>query len=254
MPSAVVSRMAPSSSALAWPTGDGSAGGDRFARSRRRRPAASRRARRKDQRQRGIVVPRNREQARVGRRRTALGPAPGSRKSSPACRCPMCCWRSRRRVRHRARRDRRPLPARAGSHSPSAPETRGWHRAAGRAGRSGRRPASDRAAPCRAGFRRAPAARAAPAIPACSLPPVRAGASGLASPAARQRFRRSRRMPPASRRVPFSLSSRADNCRASSLKALFSTGVRAGDFGSLIGRNGRTFFGRFHGCFQIGLV
>jgi hypothetical protein len=56
--------------------------------------------------------------------------------------------------------------------------------------------------------------------------------------------------------APFSLSSRADNCRASSLNALFSTGVSTGDFGSLIGRNGSTFLqrfvGRFHGCFQIG--
>ena len=43
--------------------------------------------------------------------------------------------------------------------------------------------------------------------------------------------------------APFSFSSRADNCRASSLKALFSTGVRAGDFVSPGGRNGRTFFG-----------
>ena len=42
---------------------------------------------------------------------------------------------------------------------------------------------------------------------------------------------------------PFSRSSRADNCRASSLKALFSTGVRVGDFVSPGGRNGRTFFG-----------
>src|ERR1700691_2546270 len=41
---------------------------------------------------------------------------------------------------------------------------------------------------------------------------------------------------------PFSLSSRADNCRASSLKALFSTGVSIGDFDSPIGRNGSTFF------------
>jgi hypothetical protein len=43
--------------------------------------------------------------------------------------------------------------------------------------------------------------------------------------------------------APVSFSSRAANCRASSLKALFSTGVSDGDFGSLTGRNGRTFLG-----------
>ena len=42
---------------------------------------------------------------------------------------------------------------------------------------------------------------------------------------------------------PFSVSSRSDNCRASSLKALFSTGVSTGAFASPIGRNGNTFFG-----------
>src|SRR3984957_15512741 len=41
----------------------------------------------------------------------------------------------------------------------------------------------------------------------------------------------------------FSLSSRADSCRASSSKALFSTGVSTGDFTSPTGRNGSTFFG-----------
>ena len=47
------------------------------------------------------------------------------------------------------------------------------------------------------------------------------------------------------RRGEFSLSSRADNCRASSLKALFSTGVSTGNFGSPIGRNGTTFLQHF---------
>src|SRR5712672_2196489 len=41
----------------------------------------------------------------------------------------------------------------------------------------------------------------------------------------------------------FSRSSRADNCLASSSKALFSTGVSAGDFCSPMGRNGTTFSG-----------
>ena len=45
------------------------------------------------------------------------------------------------------------------------PGTRGWHRAGGRADRSGRRPAAGRAAPCRAWLRRAPAVRARSAIP-----------------------------------------------------------------------------------------
>ena len=93
-----------------------------------------------------------------------------------------------RRVRHRARRGRRHLPARAGSDSPSASGRRGWHRAAGRAGRSGCRPAANRAAPCRAPLRRAPAARAAPAIPAARerlrAQPMR--------PAGRRWFRRRR--------------------------------------------------------------
>ena len=87
----------------------------------------------------------------------------GSRKSSPACRCPKSMTRSIRPVRHRARRGRRHLPAHAGLDSPSAPGTPSWHRAAGRAGRSGCRREADRAAPCRAWLRRAPAVRAAPA-------------------------------------------------------------------------------------------
>ena len=41
--------------------------------------------------------------------------------------------------------------------------------------------------------------------------------------------------------LPFSVSSRADNCRASSSKALFSTGVSAGCFASPGARNGKTF-------------
>ena len=41
---------------------------------------------------------------------------------------------------------------------------------------------------------------------------------------------------------PVSVSSRADNCRASSLKALFSTGVSDGGLASPGGRNGKTFF------------
>jgi hypothetical protein len=43
--------------------------------------------------------------------------------------------------------------------------------------------------------------------------------------------------------LPISFSRRADNCRASSLKALFSTGVSDGGFASPGGRNGKTFFG-----------
>ncbi len=85
-------------------------------------------------------------------------------KSSPACRCPRCCWHSRRRVRHRARRDRRLPRGREGSHSPFVRGTPRWRKATGRAGRSARRPEPDRAAPCRAGFRRAPAPRDEPAI------------------------------------------------------------------------------------------
>ena len=101
---------------------------------------------------------------------------------------------------------------------------------------------ADRAACGRAGLRRAPAARAAPASPACSS--IGSGVSGAAGgsidgSAGASRHVRRRRRPAA----PFSLSSRADNCRASSLKALFSTGVSTGDFGSPIGRNGRTFLG-----------
>ena len=101
----------------------------------------------------------------------------GLRKSSPVCRCPTSRRRWRCRVRHRARRGRRHLPARAGSDSPFASGRRGWHTAAGRAGRSECRPAANRAAPCRAPFRHAPAARAAPAIRAARsrlrAPPVR---------------------------------------------------------------------------------
>ncbi len=41
--------------------------------------------------------------------------------------------------------------------------------------------------------------------------------------------------------MPVSFSSRADNCRASSLKALFSTGVSDGGFASPGARNGTTF-------------
>ena len=98
----------------------------------------------------------------------------GSRKSSPACRCPRCWRRSTRPARHRARRGRRHLPAHAGCRiADLRSETPGWRRAAGRAGRSGCRREADRAASCRAGLRRAPAAPAAPASRAGS-PAVRA--------------------------------------------------------------------------------
>ena len=128
---------------------------------------------------------------RGGRRRpmTAhLRSRAGLRKSSPVCRYPMSRRRWRCRVRHRARRGRRHLPAHAGSDSPSASGRRGWHIAAGRAGRSGCRPAGDRAAPCRVPFRHAPAAPAAPAIRA-SREPLRAQA---VRPAVRRWFRRPR--------------------------------------------------------------
>ena len=125
---------------------------------------------------------------------------------------------------------------------------RGWHRAAGRAGRSECRPAADRAASCRAGFRRARAARQAPATPAGRRPfavfrRVRRCDHGFGRIGC---FRRRRRA------VGFALSSRADNCRASSSKALFSTGVSTGDFDSPIGPKRQDVFGRFHGRFQIG--
>ena len=240
MPSAVVSRMAPSSSALAWPTAEGCGCTAEPARSRRR------------QRRSRLAAPEKISASAespsheiVYSRASVAGDGvcssrPGSRKSSPACRCPRCCWRWRRRARHRARRGRRPLPAHAGSHSRSARETRGWRRAAGRAGRSGRRPAADRAASGRAGFRRAPAARSAISHAGCSLAGSGAfgAAGGSATASGAVGWRRALR----ARRV--SLSSRADNCRASSLKALFSTGVRTGDFGFVrSGRNGRTFLG-----------
>ena len=152
MPSAVVSRMAPSSSALAWPTGEGCRRSRGLARSRRRHRRFPSRCPRRSAPAR-IVVPADGVEPRVDRRgRRVFARGVGLRKSSPACRCRRCCWRSRRRARHRARRGRRPPPAHEGSHSPSARETRGWHRAAGRAGRSARRRAADRAASGRAGF------------------------------------------------------------------------------------------------------
>ena len=108
--------------------------------------------------------------------------------------------------------------------------------AAGRAGRSARRPATDRATSCRAGF--AARGRLGLRQPARLLGGLGRGFRG------RRRlgcgFRCLRSGGSLDRAV--SLSSRADNWRASSLKALFSTGVRTGDFGSLTGRNGRTFF------------
>ena len=142
----------------------------------------------------------------------------GSRKSSPACRCPRSRRRSIRPVRHRARRGRRHLPAHAGSDSPSAPGTPGWHTAAGRAGRSGCRREADRAAPCRAWLRRARAVRAAPAIRAARRP--------ARAPLIRRMASKTASIGEAGgASLPFSVSSRADNCRASSLKAVFSTGV-----------------------------
>ena len=97
--------------------------------------------------------------------------------------------------------------------------------------------AADRAASGRAGLRRAggSGSTASRAVRRLRAFPAR--------PGARSRPRAVRMSPALSAVMPVSLSSRADNCRASSLKALFSTGVRVGDFGSPIGRNGRTFFG-----------
>ena len=261
MPSAVVSRIAPSSSALAWPTGDGAdAGGEAealgsasAARSSRQHRGALRGARREDQRQRGIAVPGDRVAAAPRWPAAAHPAAGGARKSSPACRCPTCCWRWTRRARHRAHRGRRPPPAHAGWHSPSARETRGWRRAAGRADRSARRSAAGRAAPGRARCRRAAAARAAIS---------QSGAASVGS----VRFRRGRLLgrdfaggsDDAAAMVSLSLSSRADNCRASSLKALFSTGVSDGDFAVARRAERQDVFGfprrRFHGRFQIGLM
>ena len=156
-----MSRMAPSSSALAWPTADGSAAGGARPRWPRRRfavcapekiSASAESSSHEIVNSRASAPADGHDPARLDRKRS------GSRKSSPACRFPMCCWRSIRRVRHRGRRGRRPLPAHAGSDSPSARETPDWHRAAGRADRSGCRREEDRAGLCRAGFRRAPAA------------------------------------------------------------------------------------------------
>ena len=65
----------------------------------------------------------------------------------------------------------------------------------------------------------APAARASRALAGCGA----AVTSGSVMTIVRGRLRRRARLA-----VPSSLSSRADNCRASSLKALFSTGVSAG--------------------------
>ena len=135
------------------------------------RPSRVRRARgwpraggREDQRQRRLVVPGNRIEVRLA---GAAGVWPGeawvARKSSPACRCPRCCWRWRRRARHRVRRDRRLLPAHEGSIAHPLRERPGWHRAAGRAGRSARRPGNRSSSAWSRPFRRAPAARDAPA-------------------------------------------------------------------------------------------
>ncbi len=160
------------------------------------RPAATSRRRR-----RRFVCPRRCKSAparnhhpmkscRAVHRSPAFLTARGPRKSSPACRCPMCCWHWRRRARHRARPSRRPAPGHEGSNSPAAIETPGWHRAAGQAGRSGRRPGADRAASCRGGRRRGRAARDAPASRAVRWARALAALAALAARrAARARFR-----------------------------------------------------------------
>ena len=108
---------------------------------------------------------------------------------------------------------------------------------------------ADRAASCRARSRRAAAAPAATASRA-GRRPVRM----LPRPAVRQSASGASDAAGVSAAAPVSFSSRAANCRASSLKALFSTGVSDGDFGSFTGRNGRTFLGVSIGMFQIGWV
>ena len=233
MPSAVVSRMAPSSSALAWPTADGSgagrAGADRGGDACAFQACASRAGAGEDQGQRGVVVPADRVEARVDRRRGSVF-ARGLRRGNRHRRAGVRCAAGARdagldieRVETAGLLQR--MKARIADPLEGTPD---WHRAAGRAGRSGRRRAADRAASCRAGSRRAPAARAASASRAVRRsarafrlrPAARSTGSGAAAVSA-------------AAGAPFSLSSRADNCRASSLKALFSTGVRTGALGSL---------------------
>ena len=186
MPSAVVSRMAPSSSALAWPTGDGPATGTVPGTGTASAIAAAMAApslprSREDQRQRGFVVPGNRIEARVGGRCLA-----------PIVRGLACGNRHRRAGVRRAGGARDAgldierietagvlQRMQAGIAHP-LPGTRGWHRAAGRADRSARRRAADRAAPCRVWLRRAAAVRVRSAIQVFRL---RGCSSASASPA-----------------------------------------------------------------------
>ena len=114
----MVSRMAPSSSALAWPTARRRGG----ARRRGRGDGASASAR-TNQRQRGIHRP-----MKSCNRRASVATTPhvrrslarGDRHRRAGVRCAAA---PRRRARHRARRDRRLLPAPEGSESPSDRES-----------------------------------------------------------------------------------------------------------------------------------
>jgi len=145
----------------------------------------------------------------------------GSRKSSPACRCPTCWGRFETRVRHRARRGRRLPPAHAGSNSPSAPETPVGIEQPGRAGRSARRTGSKSSSTLsRLRFAAAPAARVLPANRACRLPAVQTAGSAISGAASGSTTVSSTSTASAGASRPSRSRSRADNCRASSLKAL----------------------------------
>ncbi len=71
-----------------------------------------------------------------------------------------------------------------------------------------------------------------------------AGSRGRSAAGASPGCSRTSLVTPAADLADVLLSSRSDNCRASSLNALFSTGESTGDFASPIGRNGTTFCAR----------
>ena len=122
----------------------------------------------------------------------------------------------------------------------------GWHRAAGRAGRSECRPAADRAASCRAGLRPAQAARRAPAIRGWrrwpSELPRRLRSTAGGSRLGRLGRRRCAGLAVEPRRqLPGELVEGAVLDRRQGRRSRLADGPERQDI-----------LGRFHGCFQIG--
>ena len=284
MPSAVVSRMAASSSALAWPTADGS----EACRRRVCAPVCDTGA--ASEIAAAIASPSWRVSSRSApaRNRRPMKSCRGARRSPSTAHPVSAGWlaeivtgvpvsdvlrRWRRRVRHRARRGRRPLPARAGCVADPRQESRvGIQQPVEPVDQDADRQQIEQrlVAP---GSRRARAARAAPAIPAARWP---ARAPSDAADGSKHRFDRRRSAAPI---AVLGFEPRRQLPREFVEGAVFRPASATAVSASPSGRNGKTFFSGlrqqfpsgfrqnvfkscfqivlavdFHGRFQIGLM